>query len=82
MNKEIEINSYVFTNKNEFKSVPKTITVDDRQYSFIDSGLRYLVKHGQHLVRLFDMTDGQSTFRLKNEDNQWTLVSIKEGGYA
>jgi len=77
INQEVEINSFVFTNKKDFNSVPKTITIDDRRYSFVDSGLRYLVRRGQHLVNLFDMTDGQSTFRLKNEDNQWTLVSIK-----
>lgn len=77
LNKEIEINAYTFTNKQEFKSVPKTITVDNRRYSFVDSGLRYLVRQGQDLIRLFDMTDGQSIYRLKNEDDQWTLVSIK-----
>lgn len=77
MNKEIEINSYVFTNKNGLNPVPRTITVDDRRYSFVDAGLRYLIKHGQHLVSLFDMTDGQSMFRLRNENDQWTLVSIK-----
>ncbi len=82
INKEVEINSYVFTNKNDFKSVPKTITVDNQRYSFIDNGLRYLVKQGQHLIRLFDMTDGQNTYRLKNEDDQWTLVSIRDGNYA
>jgi hypothetical protein len=75
--KEIEVNSYVFTNRNGLNPVPQTITVDDRRYSFVDAGLRYLVKRGQHLVSLFDMTDGQNTFRLRNEDDHWTLVSIK-----
>ena len=80
INREVEINAFTFTNKNDFRSIPKIITVDDQRYSFVDSGLRYLVRQGQHLVRLFDMTDGQSTFRLKNEDDQWTLVSIKQEG--
>lgn len=77
INKEVEINAFTFTNKQAFKSIPKTITVDDQRYSFIDSGLRYLVQQGQHLIRLFDMTDGQNTYRLKNENDQWTLISIK-----
>ncbi len=77
VNKEVEINAFTFTNKQAFRSIPKTITVDERRYSFIDSGLRYLVQRGQHLIRLFDMTDGQSTYRLRNEDDHWTLVSIK-----
>ena len=77
LNKEIEITSYVFTNKQDFKSIPQTIEVDDQRYSFIDSGLRYLVRQGHDLIRLFDMTDGQSTYRLKNEADHWTLVTIK-----
>ncbi len=77
INKEVEINAFTFTNKKDFRSIPKTITVEDRRYSFVDSGLRYLVQQGQHLIRLFDMTDGQNTYRLKNEDDRWTLISIK-----
>lgn len=77
INKEVEINSFSFTNKQAFRSVPRSITVDDHQYSFVDLGLRYLIQKGEHLIRLFDMTDGQSVYRLKNEDDHWTLVSIK-----
>ncbi len=77
LNKDIEITSFVFTNKQSFKSIPRSIAVDDRQYSFVDSGLRYLIQKGEHLVRLFDMTDGHNIYRLRNEDNRWTLVSIK-----
>ncbi len=82
VNKEIEINAFTFTNKQQFKSIPRTITVDDQRYSFVDLGLRYLIGQGQHLIRLFDMTDGQSTYRLKNEDDHWTLVSIKNGSQS
>ncbi|HLC91875.1 MAG TPA: hypothetical protein VJC09_02380 [Candidatus Saccharimonadales bacterium] len=77
MNKEIEINAFTFINKQGFKTIPRAITVDDHRYSFIDLGLRYLIQKGEHLTRLFDMTDGQSVYRLKNEDDHWTLVSIK-----
>lgn len=77
INREIEINAVTFTNKKGFQSIPQIITVDNQRYSFVDSGLRYLVRQGHHLIRLFDMTDGKSTFRLRNEDDQWTLVSIK-----
>lgn len=77
MNKEVTVNSFIFTNKQSFKSVPRSITVDDRQYSFVDLGLRYLVQTGGHFIRLFDLSDGQSIYRLRNEDDQWTLVGIK-----
>ena len=58
INQEVEINAFTFTNKNDFRSIPRTITVDDHRYSFVDSGLRYLIRQGQHLIRLFDLTDG------------------------
>lgn len=74
---DIEINAFTFINKNGFRGVPQIITVENQRYSFIDSGLQYLIKKGQHLVRLFDMTDGKQLFRLRCEDNQWTLVNIK-----
>ncbi len=77
MTKEIEINSYRFVNKRGVKGVPRTITVENERYSFIDAGLSYIVQKGQHLIRLFDLSDGQQTFRLRLEDDQWTLVNVR-----
>lgn len=77
VNKEIEINSFAFINKEGLRPVPRRITVDNRQYSFEDSGLQFLIKKGQHFIRLFDLTDGRRVFRLRQEDNQWMLVSVK-----
>ena len=74
---DIEINAYTFVNRQGVRSVPQTITVENKRYSFIDSGLQYLVQKGQHLIRLFDLTDGHQLFRLRLEDGQWTLVNIK-----
>jgi hypothetical protein len=77
INREVEINAFTFATKKGFQSIPQIITVDNQRYSFVDSGLRYIVQQGHHLIRLFDMTDGKNTFRLRNENDQWTLVSIK-----
>ena len=77
MNQEIEINAYRFVNRKGVTGVPRTITVENQRYSFIDTGLQYLIQKGQHLIRLFDMTDGQQVFRLRLEDGQWTLVNVK-----
>jgi len=77
VNQEIEVNSFYFTNKNQLKSFPKQITLNNNQYSFVESGLQYFIRQGQHIIRLFDMTDGTTTYRLKNEDNCWTLVGMK-----
>ncbi len=75
--KDIEVNAYTFINRQGVRGIPRTITVANQRYSFIDSGLSYLIKKGQHLIRLFDMTDGQQVYRLRLEDDHWTLVGIK-----
>lgn len=75
INKEIEVNSYHFTNATSLKSYPQTITVEYERVSFTDLVMQYVIKQGQHLIRLFDVTDGNSTYRLRNEDGRWTLVS-------
>ncbi len=77
MNHDIEINAYTFVNRRGMVGVPRTITVANQRYSFVDSGLQYLVQKGQHLIRLFDMTDGSRVYRLRLEDDQWSLVNIK-----
>lgn len=77
INQEIEINAYQFINRRGVSGVPRVITVENQRYSFVDSGLQYLIQKGQHLIRLFDMTDGRQTYRLRLEDECWTLVGIK-----
>jgi hypothetical protein len=75
--KQVEVNAVQFINKKGIKSVPRAVTIDNQYYTFIDAGLQYLVQQGQHLVRLFDLTDGHRQFRLRLEDDQWSLVGIK-----
>jgi hypothetical protein len=36
--------------------------------------MQYLVRHGKKLVKLFDVTDGSTQYRLRLEDDCWTLV--------
>lgn len=77
INKEVEVNAFSFVNRHGLSGIPRTITLEDQQYSFVDNGIRYLVQKGQELSRLFDMTDGQRTFRLRQDQDHWTLLSIK-----
>lgn len=62
------------------KSYPHRIEYEGRLVTFMDSGLRLLVKSGQRLAELFDMSDGQDIYRLKLEDNHWTLIGVKAAG--
>ncbi len=80
INKEVEVNAFYFAReqKNQnLKSFPKQIELDGSAVTFVESGLQYLVRTGQQLVRLFDMNDGQTTYRLRNEGTNWTLVGMK-----
>lgn len=79
INKEITVTALYFRGKQQFKSFPKRILFDNQEITFIESGMQYLVQQGQHLVRLFDMSDGNNTYRLKFDPEQWiwTLVRIQ-----
>ncbi len=79
INKEINVNAFYFkTNTSNMRSYPKQIELDGSQVSFAD-GLVYLVRKGQQIIQLFDMTDGDNTYRLRHSDDQWTLVGMRAG---
>lgn len=74
---EIEITSLYFRNrgdKQRLESYPKRMIYDGREYNFIETGMQYLVRKGQQLVKLFDVSDGNTTYRLRLENDCWTLV--------
>lgn len=75
---EIEINAYRFINKPAFCSVPRIITVAGHRYDFVDAGWRFLVRRGRHLIKLFELSDGQHLIRLRLENGRWSLVKIQE----
>jgi hypothetical protein len=80
-NKEIEITSVYFRNnpqKQRFESYPKRMVYDGREYTFMESGMRYLVRKGQELIKLFDVSDGDTLYRLRlDSQNRWTLVNMR-----
>ncbi|PLS81714.1 hypothetical protein CYG49_01580 [Candidatus Saccharibacteria bacterium] len=75
INKEVSVTSVYF--KNNFKTFPKRIELDGDCYTFSE-GLQYLVKTGQQITRIFEMTDGEANYRLKSDESQqtWTLLAI------
>ncbi|HVC36554.1 MAG TPA: hypothetical protein VNE40_03915 [Candidatus Dormibacteraeota bacterium] len=82
INQEVEVTSVYFWNKpgrNCLEGYPRRMVIDDHEYTFLESGIGYLVQKGTALIKLFDMSDGSSTYRLRLEDNRWTLVGIKAG---
>ena len=83
INKEVTVTALYFHGK-QFKSFPKRIMLDNQEITFLDSGIQYLVQKGQHLIRLFDMTDGIASYRLKFDPEQWTwtLLRIQDAARA
>lgn len=81
VNQTIHITAVGFngqTSQGQLQSFPKRMLWDDREYTFAEIGMHYLIKKGQELVRLFDVSDGQTDYRLRCDGHdQWTLVSLK-----
>lgn len=79
INKEVLITAVSFRNKNGLTGFPKRMEFNGETYSF-KNGLQCLVKRGQDVIRIFDMTDGDSTYRLKCDEAQrgWTLLAMSQ----
>ncbi|HEX3569125.1 MAG TPA: hypothetical protein VHT70_05655 [Candidatus Saccharimonadales bacterium] len=83
INKEVQVNAFYFVRHTKnFKMFPKEVEVDGERRTFHESGLQYLIRKGQQLVELFDMSDGRNTYRLRCENGHWTLVSQRSLGVA
>lgn len=88
INQEVSVTGLYFragnTDRRTIKGYPKRMEYEGREYTFVESGLRYLLKKGQQLFEVFDMTDGTQDFRLKfdTEHQIWTLVGVREIGQA
>lgn len=79
VNKEVTVTALYFRGQ-QLKSFPKRMEFEGREYTFMESGIRYLIQKGQQFIQIFDMTDGTANYRLKFDTAQklWTLVNITE----
>jgi hypothetical protein len=88
VNEEVSVTGLYFRqaqkDNRHLKGYPKRMEYQGREYTFVESGLRYLIQKGQQLIEVFDMTDGTADYRLKfdTSDNVWTLVGVKEGSHV
>jgi hypothetical protein len=78
---EVEITAVYFRaerGQTSVASFPRRMMLDGREYTFSRDSWRYQVQKGQELVQLFDVSDGQSRYRLRlGPTKHWTLVNIK-----
>lgn len=79
INKEVDVVSVYFGNCGQLKTFPRQIECDGNRYTFND-GLQMMVQKGQQWFKIFDMTDGQAHYRLRNDVNSrsWQLLSITQ----
>lgn len=79
INEGVTITSLSFRSTRDFTTFPKRMEYRGQAYTFLN-GLQYLIKKGGEITRIFDMTDGKASYRLKCDDSQssWTLVAITD----
>lgn len=76
INQNINVTAVRFGRK--FEPIPQRIEFGGRSIHFVDDGICIAIKSGQHVTRLFNMSDGFSHFRLRQAtgESSWQLVSI------
>lgn len=77
INQAVNVNSFYFKSGKSLKTFPKQIEFDNTTFTF-NEGIQYLIGKGQNAVKLFDMSDGRATYRLRYESGNWTLVGTRQ----
>lgn len=74
LNQNVDVTAYYFT---KGKTFPRRVEFGNNQLTFIDSGLRCLVKKGQELIEIFNMSDGRDQYTIRHETatQQWILLN-------
>ena len=77
LNRQVDVTALYFTNKNgQLKSFPKRIEYEGVCHQFVKSGLQLLVQTTSGVVKIFEMTDGQQNYQLRqDQQNEWTLIA-------
>lgn len=77
INETIDVNAFYFASSfGRLKTFPREVELNNKKLTFND-GFQYLVKRGQSVIQLFDMNDGDRVYRLRLENNVWTLIGTK-----
>ena len=77
INQIVNVDAFYFaTSFGQIKTFPRQVDFNNKKLTF-NEGMQYLVQKGQHAVRFFDMSDGEQSYRLRCEDNIWTLVGTR-----
>lgn len=80
INEGVNITAWYFRNRRRLATYPKRMEWGGRSYTFAE-GLQYSISKAGSTTRIFDMTDGSSSYRLQctgADESNWTLVAITE----
>lgn len=79
VNEGVNITAWYFRNRRQIATYPRRMEWGGRSYTFRE-GMQLSISKAGSTTRIFDMTDGQSSFRLTCDADQsnWTLVAITE----
>jgi len=58
------------------RSYPRRMEFDGATYSFVDAGIRMVVRRGERIAHIFAMTDGTRSYRLRSDGGEWTLLGM------
>lgn len=74
INESVNVTGYYFA---KGRSFPSRIQYGAQELYFEPTGLRCLVKKGQEIIEIFNMSDGRDQYRLMFEPSvrNWTLLS-------
>jgi len=64
--------------KKDLAAYPRRIVYEGATYDFLDAGLRCMVRQGERITEILNLSDGRSHFRLRSDNHggNWTLLSI------
>lgn len=79
INQKVNVTAVYFQNK-QLRTFPKRIELNNGTTYTFREGLECLIKKGEEIIRIFDMTDGAANYRLRCsvDQNDWTLVAISQ----
>lgn len=74
INQPVNVTGYIFSKGRTF---PSRVQFGNEELNFEYGGLRCLVRKGQDMIEIFNMSDGRDQYRLRFERSarSWTLLS-------
>jgi hypothetical protein len=85
INKEVNVVAFYFHSKGmKLRCYPKIMEWGGKRIAFTETGLRHPTRKGTRSIHVFDMTDGNTDYRLEFDAHQliWTLISISDTQFS